>query len=82
MKAGIDEFECRIEATFAFAKGGGEQGGPTRRGKGIIIMPIVARQGLPDSLRGCSGIVDSLPGQLPGIRPARGHVYPAKTILR
>ncbi|MFO1355119.1 MAG: hypothetical protein U1F72_03120 [Gammaproteobacteria bacterium] len=30
----IDESECYIDATFASAKGGGEQIGPTKRGKG------------------------------------------------
>ncbi len=34
----IDESECFIDATFASAKGGGEQIGPTRRGKGVKIM--------------------------------------------
>src|SRR5215470_17046994 len=43
----LDESECYIDATFASAKGGGEQIGPTRRGKGIKIMAIVDRQGLP-----------------------------------
>src|SRR5436309_5463067 len=31
----IDESECFIDATFASAKGGGEEIGPTRRGKGV-----------------------------------------------
>lgn len=31
----IDESECFIDATFAMAKGGGDQTGPTRRGKGL-----------------------------------------------
>src|SRR4051812_37507369 len=43
---GIDESECYIDATFASAKGGGEQIGPTRRGK-VEIMAIVDRHGLP-----------------------------------
>ena len=43
----IDESECFIDATFASAKGGGEQIGPTRRGKGVKIMAIVDRHGLP-----------------------------------
>jgi len=30
----IDESECFIDATFASAKGSGEEIGPTRRGKG------------------------------------------------
>jgi transposase len=43
----VDESECYIDATFASAKGGGEQIGPTRRGKGVKIMAIVDRHGLP-----------------------------------
>ena len=46
-QGGIDESECYIDATFASAKGGGEQIGPTRRGKGTKIMAIVDRHGLP-----------------------------------
>jgi hypothetical protein len=43
----IDESECFIDATFASAKGGGEQIGPTKRGKGVKTMAIVDRHGLP-----------------------------------
>ena len=43
----IDESECFVDATFASAKGGGAQIGPTRRGKGVKIMGIVDRHGLP-----------------------------------
>lgn len=43
----IDESECFIDATFASGKRGGEQIGPTRRGKGVKIMAIVDRHGLP-----------------------------------
>ncbi len=43
----IDEREAFIDATFAAAKGGGEELGPTRRGKGVKIMAIVDRHGLP-----------------------------------
>jgi len=43
----VDESECYIDATFASAKGGGERIGPTRRGKGVKIMAIVDRHGLP-----------------------------------
>ena len=32
---GLDEQECFIDATFAMAKGGGAEIGPTRRGKGL-----------------------------------------------
>jgi transposase len=46
-EGGIDESECYIDATFASAKGGGEEIGPTKRGKGVKIMAIVDRQGLP-----------------------------------
>ena len=35
----IDERECFIDATFASAKGGGAEIGPTRRGKGVKIWP-------------------------------------------
>jgi transposase len=38
---GLDEQECFIDATFAMAKGGGAEIGPTRRGKGLKIMAIV-----------------------------------------
>jgi transposase len=44
---GIDESECYIDATFASAKGGGAEVGPTKRGKGVKIMAIVDRHGLP-----------------------------------
>jgi transposase len=43
----VDESECFIDATFASAKGGGAEIGPTRRGKGVKIMAIVDRHGLP-----------------------------------
>ena len=43
----IDESECFIDATFASAKGGGEEIGKTKRGKGVKIMSIVDRHGLP-----------------------------------
>ncbi len=43
----IDESECFIDATFASAKGGGEEIGKTKRGKGVKIMGIVDRHGLP-----------------------------------
>jgi hypothetical protein len=46
-KGAIDESECYIDATFASAKGGGDEIGPTRRGKGVKIMAIVDRHGLP-----------------------------------
>jgi transposase len=43
----IDESECYIDATFASAKGGCNEIGPTKRGKGMKIMAIVHRHGLP-----------------------------------
>jgi hypothetical protein len=39
-----------IDATFALAKGGGAEIGPTKRGKGLKIMAIVDRHGLPLSV--------------------------------
>jgi len=46
----IDESESYIDATFASAKGGGDETGKTRRGKGVKIMAIVDRQGMPLSV--------------------------------
>ena len=46
----LDQEECFIDATFAFAKGGGAEIGPTKRGKGVKIMAIVDRHGLPLSV--------------------------------
>jgi len=43
----LDESEAFIDATFASAKGGGEEIGKTKRGKGVKIMAIVDRHGLP-----------------------------------
>ena len=43
----IDERESFIDAAFASAKGGGAKIGKTRRGKGVKIMGIVDRHGLP-----------------------------------
>jgi len=43
----IDERESFIDATFAAAKGGGAEIGKTKRGKGVKIMAIVDRHGLP-----------------------------------
>jgi len=42
----IDEREAFIDATFASAKGGGAEIGPTKRGKGVKILAIVDRAGL------------------------------------
>src|SRR5262249_11219732 len=49
-KGVLDEAECFIDATFVMAKGGGVGIGPTRRGKGMKIMAIVDRHGLPLSV--------------------------------
>ena len=46
----LDEREAFIDATFASAKGGGDEIGPTKRGKGVKIMAIVDRHGLPLSV--------------------------------
>jgi transposase len=43
----MDESECFIDAMFCSAKGGGDKIGPTKRGKGVKIMGIVDRHGLP-----------------------------------
>ncbi|MDF0665612.1 MAG: transposase [Nitrospira sp.] len=46
----IDEREAFIDATFASAKGGGDDIGKTRRGKGVKILAFVDRHGLPLSV--------------------------------
>jgi hypothetical protein len=46
----INESECYIDAKFASAKGGGEDIGPTRRGKGVKLITIVDRHGLPPAV--------------------------------
>jgi transposase len=46
----LDEEESFIDATFVMAKGGGADVGPTKRGKGLKIMAIVDRYGLPFSV--------------------------------
>lgn len=46
----LDEREAFIDATFASAKGGGDQIGPTKRGKGVKILAIVDKHGLPLSI--------------------------------
>ena len=46
----LDEQECFIDATFAPAKGGGDHVGLTKRGKGVKILAIVERHGLPLSV--------------------------------
>jgi len=49
-RGALDEEECFIDATFVMAKGGGAEIGPTKRGKGMKIMAIVDRHGLPLSI--------------------------------
>jgi transposase len=49
-KGALDEEECFIDATFVMAKGGGAEIGATKRGKGLKIMAIVDRHGLPLSV--------------------------------
>jgi transposase len=46
----IDERESVIDATFAAAMGGGDAVGLTKRGKGVKILAIVDRHGLPLSV--------------------------------
>ena len=48
-RGALDEEECFIDATFVMAKGGGAEVGTTKRGKGMKIMAIVDRHGLPVS---------------------------------
>src|SRR5262249_12421687 len=49
-RGALDEEECFIDATFVMAKGGGAEVGTTKRGKGMKIMAIVDRHGLPLSV--------------------------------
>ena len=46
-RGALDEEECFIDATFVMAKGGGAEIGTTKRGKGLKIVTIVDRHGLP-----------------------------------
>ncbi len=46
----VDERECYIDGMFAAAKGGGAEVGRTKRGKGVRIMAIVDKHGLPLSV--------------------------------
>jgi hypothetical protein len=47
----MDESECFIDATFSAAKGGADEIGKTKRGKGTKIMAIVDRHCLPFAVR-------------------------------
>src|SRR5262245_35178783 len=49
-RGALDEEECFIDASFIMAKGGGAEIGATKRGKGMKIMAIVDRHGLPLSV--------------------------------
>jgi transposase len=49
-RGALDQEECFIDAMFAMAKGGGAEVGATKRGKGMKIMAIVDRHGLPLSV--------------------------------
>src|SRR5215510_9412234 len=49
-RGALNEDECFIDATFVMAKGGGLEIGATKRGKGMKIMAIVDRHGLPLSV--------------------------------
>ena len=42
----IDERESFIDAPFASSKGGGDEIGETKRGKGVKILATVDRHGL------------------------------------
>ena len=46
-RGALNEEKCFIDATFVMAKGGGSEIGTTKRGKGMKIMAIVDRHGLP-----------------------------------
>ena len=49
-RGGMEESEGFIDAMFSPAKGGGAPVGKTKRGKGVKIMAIVDREGLPLSV--------------------------------
>jgi len=49
-RGALDTSESFIDAMFATAKGGGDELGPSKRGKGVKIMAIVDREGLPLSV--------------------------------
>jgi transposase len=49
-RGALNEEECFIDATFVMAKGGGSEIGTTKRGKGMKIMAIADRHGLPLSV--------------------------------
>src|SRR5215813_10481489 len=49
-RGALDEEECFIDATFVIAKAGWAEIGATKLGKGMKIMAIVDRHGLPLSV--------------------------------
>ena len=49
-RGALNEEKCFINVTFAMARGGGAEIGATKRGKGLKIMAIVDRHGLPLSV--------------------------------
>ena len=50
----LDEEECFIDTTFVTAIGGGAEVATTKRGKGMKIMAIVDRHGLPLATKSAS----------------------------
>ena len=90
-RGALDEKECFIDATFVMAKGGGSEIGPTKRGKGMKIMAIVDRHGLPLSVsthaaRQCFNLLsghrqrDRLPPSCPAL--SRSRTEPAGRVSR
>ena len=76
-KGVLDEEESFIDATFAMAKGGGAEIGPTKRGKGMKIMAIVDTTGM----RLCSGATTWL-GSVVMIEKLSTHSPPAGSFQR
>jgi hypothetical protein len=61
-RGALNEEECFIDATFVMAKGGGSEIGTTKRGKGMKIMAIVDRHGLPLSVSTHAWLYRNAPG--------------------
>ncbi len=83
----IDEREAFIDASFSPAKGGGDSIGPTKRGKGVKIMGIVDRNGLPLAVTTHAAnhhevTLVQLTFELSRICAASIYVHPAQAILR
>ena len=51
-EGGLDETKSFIDATFAWAKGGGEGIGPTKRGKGASVVHVTERRSMPEWIGG------------------------------